>query len=73
MGKGFYCDPKNWAIYDEHPLFLSSTAALNAWDRIQELGKRIESYIRVKKCQQELFSDFLQRLTKAIQIGVRDP
>ena len=73
LGEGLYSDPQDQAIYDEHTLSLCSTAALNAWDRIQELGKRIESYIRVKQGQREPFSDFLQRLTKAVQIGVTDP
>ena len=52
---------------------LCSTAALNACDRIQDLGKRIESYIRVKQSQRAPLSDFLQRLSKAVQIGVTDP
>ena len=52
---------------------LCSTAALNAWDRIQELGKRTESYIRLKQDQREPFTDFIERLTKAIQLGVTDP
>ena len=29
--------------------------------------------MRVKQCQREPFTDFLQRLTKAIQLGVTDP
>ena len=47
-------------LHDEHNLSLYSTAALNAWDRIQELGKRTESYkhIRIKQGQREPFSDF---------------
>ena len=49
------------------------TAALKAQDRIQKLGKRVESYLRVKQGQREPFSDFLQRLTRAVQIGVTDP
>ena len=51
---------------------LCSTVTLNAWDRIQELGKRTESYIRVKQGQREFFTDFLQRLTKSVQLGVTD-
>ena len=48
FGEGHYSDPQEQAHYDEHTLSLCRTAALNAWDRIQELGKRTESYIRVK-------------------------
>ena len=61
------------AYYDKCTLFLCSTAALNAWDRIQELEKRIESYIRAKHDQREPFTDILERLTKAVQLGVTDP
>ena len=50
---------------------LCLTAALNAWDSIQESGKRIESNTSVKQGQREPFSEFLQRLTKAVQIGVK--
>ena len=35
--------------------------------------EKIESYIRVKQGQREHISDFLQRLTKAIQVVVTDP
>lgn len=51
LGKGLYSDLQDQGLYDEHTLSLCSTAALNAWIRIQELGKRIESYIRVKQGQ----------------------
>ena len=51
---------------------LFHTATLNAWSKFWELGKRIESYDRVKQGKREHFSDSLQRLTKAVQIGVTD-
>ena len=47
------------ALYDEHILSLFHTAALNAWDRIQKLGRRTESYVRVKQGQWKLFRNFL--------------
>ena len=47
--------------------------ATNAWDSIQELGKIIESYTRVKQGQREHFSSFLQRLAKAEKLGVTVP
>ena len=53
-------------------MWLCHTAALNAWDRIQESGNRFESYIRIKLGQREHLSDFLQVLTKAVQIGVSE-
>ena len=46
---------------------------LNAWDVIHEPGKIIESYTKVIQSPKEPFSDFLHRLTKAVQIGIADP
>ena len=68
-----YSDPEDQALYNEHTLSLCTTAVLKAWDKIQELGKKVESYLRVKEDQRQPFSDFLQRLTRAVQIGVTDP
>ena len=39
----------------------------------KELRKKIGSCIRIKQGQREPFTDFLQRLTKAVQLGVTDP
>ena len=39
----------------------------------QEPRKLIESYTKVKLGQRQHFSDFFQRLTKAVQKGVTDP
>ena len=41
-------------------------AALNAWDRIREIGKKIESFIKVMQGPKEAFTDFLQRMTLAV-------
>ena len=49
LGEGTYADTHDQKFYDEHILSLSHTAVLNAWDRIKELGKRIETYSRVKQ------------------------
>ena len=37
LGEDLYADPDSQAIYNEHILSLCHTAALNAWDKIQEL------------------------------------
>ena len=73
LGEGLYSDPQEQALYDENILSICATAALRAWDRVQDSGQRVESYVRVKQGQREPFSDFLQRLTKAVQIGIPDP
>ena len=68
LGEGTYADPQIQALYNEQILFLCHKAALNALDRIQEPRKLIESYTKVKLGQREPFSDFFQRLTKALLI-----
>ena len=73
LSKSCYADPQSQALYNERNLSLCHTEALNACDRIQELGRRTEPYIRVKQNLREPSSDFLQRLTKAVQIEVTDP
>ena len=73
LGEGLYSDPQDQALYNDHTLSLCTTAALKAWDRIQELGKGVESYLMVKKGQRETFSEFLQRLTRDVEISITDP
>ena len=73
LGEGLYSDPQEQALYDDNLLSICATAALKAWDRVQDPGQRVESYIMVKQGQREPFSDFLQILTKAVQIGIPDP
>lgn len=43
------------------PLYYAE--ALNTWDRIDKVGKKIESFSIVIPALKEAFSDFLQRLT----------
>ena len=60
LGEGPYADLQDQALYDKHIVSLCHTAALNAWERIQELGKQNESYIRVKQGQRESCSNFIK-------------
>ena len=73
LGVGAYADPQVQALYDEEVLSLCHKAALNALNRIQDPAKRVESYTRVRQGQREPFTDFVQRLIKALDIGVTDP
>ena len=72
LGKKQYSDPQDQSLYNEHTWSLCSTAALNAWDKIQELGKRIESYVRVEQGPEKTLQ-WLQILTKTEHIRVTDP
>ena len=65
-------DLQDQAACDEHTLTHYHIAALSAWDSMQELGKSIESYTMVKQGRREPFYDLLQRIIKAVQIGVTD-
>ena len=46
---------------------------LECLEPYQELGNSGESYINVIQGPRESLSDFWQRLTKGVQIGVADP
>lgn len=53
--KGHYADINSQVTFDEHTLFPCCTAALNAWDKIQELEKRIKSYTKAIQNSKEPF------------------
>ena len=53
-------------VYDDHTLDLCDKAALNAWDRTGEIGKKIESFTKDIQGPKEIFTDFLQRLTSTV-------
>ena len=51
------------SLYDDHML---GTEALNAWDRIGKVGKKIKSFTNIIQIPEETFTGFLQRLTSAV-------
>ena len=68
--EGHYADPQSQTLYNEHTLSLYHKAALNSWNKIQEPGrKKFESYTMIIQGPREPFT----KITKAVQIGVRDP
>ncbi|XP_016827320.1 uncharacterized protein LOC103161659 isoform X1 [Cricetulus griseus] len=73
LGEGIYADPQVQAEYDDHMLSLCGKAALNAWDKVREPGERLEIYTKIEQGQTEPFTDFLGRLTRAVDIQVADP
>ena len=73
LGVRAYADPQVQALYDDEVLSLCHKAALNAWDRLPEPGRKVESYTRVRQGQGEPYTDFLQRLIKALNTGITDP
>ena len=49
-------------LYDGHILPLCHTAAFNAWERIEKIEKKFESFTKVMQDLRENFMNFLQRL-----------
>ena len=72
LGEGLYADPETQAAYNKHILPLCSTAPLNAWDKVYELGERIESCTMIRQGSRERFSVFLESLSRAVQLEVAD-
>ncbi|KAL6067262.1 hypothetical protein STEG23_006100 [Scotinomys teguina] len=72
MGEGEYAAEERQITYDDQAIILCRMAALNAWDRIEEAGKKIESFTKVKQGPKESFTDFLQRLTSAVNRMIPD-
>ena len=65
LGEGDYADIERQSLYNECTLDLCRMAALNAWDWIEETGKKAESFTKVIQSPKETFTDFLHRLTSA--------
>ena len=59
------------SLYSEYTLDLWCMAALNAWDQIEEIGKKAESFTKVIQSPKETFTDFLHRLTTAMSTMVQ--
>lgn len=72
MGEGQYASAQTQCLYDVQTLILCRTAALNAWDKVEEPGKKSESFTKVKQGPKESFTDFLQRLASAVKRMVSD-
>ena len=58
LGEGLYSDPQDQALYDDHTLSLCSTAALKAWDRIQEQGKEVSHILGLNRVKENLLLAF---------------
>ena len=54
-------------------LALRHSAAINAWDKVTESGKRREPFFQVMKGPKKRSPDFLPRWTSAEERSVSDP
>ena len=66
LGEGDYANIKWESLYHGHILALYHTAALNAWDRIEEVRKNIEPFVKVIQDSKETITDFSQRMTSGV-------
>lgn len=71
-GEAMFADLQREITFDNLTLALGCTEALNAWDRVEELGKRIEAFTKITQGLKEAFTDFWKRLTTAVNT-VSDP
>ena len=58
LGEGNYVIVERQSPYDGHILALCPAAAFNAWERIEEIGKKIKSFTKVIQGPKEPFIDF---------------
>ena len=58
LDKGLYSDSQDQAFYDYHTLSLCSTAALKAWDRIQESEIELNYVLRFNSIKKSLLVTF---------------
>lgn len=58
--------------YDNHTMTLCCLAALNVWYKVEESGKRLESFTKIYKDQNMPILTLLQRLTSAVNKIVSD-
>ena len=49
---------------------LCRKSVLNAWDKVHEPGERLEAYTKMEQGPTEHFQDFLQKLTRAVELQV---
>lgn len=58
LGEGCYAEVEKQITFDDHTLALCCTAALNAWDKIQESGKRTEPFTKIIQGPIETCTEF---------------
>lgn len=59
--------------YDEETVTLCCLADLNAWEKVEETGKRLKPFSQVMQGPKETVTDVLQRLTSAVGRNILDP
>lgn len=76
LGEGHYADINSQATNNEHIVSLCHTATLNAWDRIQELGKELSYILKLYKAHKNssvtFYRDGLKLFIQGYQIKKLD-
>ena len=66
LREGDYITIERQSLYDNHILDLCCAKTLEFLERIGEIRRKIESNTKVIQGTKEVFTDFLQRLTSAV-------
>lgn len=65
-GEDQYAELQRQLEFDNHTLALCPALALNAWGKVEESEKRSELFIKIIQDPKEAFTEFLKRLTSAV-------
>jgi hypothetical protein len=71
-GEDQYAELQRQLEFDNHTLALCPALALNAWGKVEESEKRSELFIKIIQDPKEAFTEFLKRLTSAVNRIVSD-
>ena len=58
LGKELYYDSQDQSFYDEHTMFLCSTAALKIWGRTQKPERELNHILRLNGVREKLLVTF---------------
>lgn len=73
LGEGLHAEVQTQVEYDNATLVQCSMAALNAFDKVEETRKGSEPFSKIIKAAKETYTDFLQRLTLAVNRRISNP
>ena len=66
LGEDQYAESQRQLKFDDHTLVLCHLATLNAWDKVEESGKKSESFTKIIQGPKEAYTVILERLASDI-------
>ena len=67
LGEGDYATIERQSLYNGHTMTLCYVASLTAWNRIEEVGKKIESFTKVINAPPKSLNGFLTNFDISIK------